>query len=55
MGPVRPVIDAMLREDLDAPRKQRHAARLVFTDGRFPKVLGRHSVDRTCGRPCPNL
>lgn len=29
LGPVKPVIDAMLREDLDAPRKQRHTARRV--------------------------
>lgn len=29
LGPVRPFIDAMLREDLDAPRKQRHTARRV--------------------------
>ena len=27
---VKPVIDAMLREDLDAPRKQRHTARRVL-------------------------
>lgn len=29
LGPVRPLIDGMLREDLDAPRKQRHTARRV--------------------------
>ena len=29
LGPVRPLIDAMLREDLYAPRKQRHTARRV--------------------------
>ena len=29
LGPVRPFIDAMLREDLDAPRKQRHTARRI--------------------------
>jgi transposase len=28
---VAPLIDAMLREDLDAPRKQRHTARRVWT------------------------
>ena len=26
LDPVKPAIDAMLREDLDAPRKQRHTA-----------------------------
>jgi hypothetical protein len=31
LNPVRPLIDAMLREDLDAPRKQRHTARRVLT------------------------
>lgn len=29
LDPVRPLIDAMLREDLDAPKKQRHTARRV--------------------------
>lgn len=29
LGPVKPFIDAMLREDLAAPRKQRHTARRV--------------------------
>lgn len=29
LGPVKPFIDAMLREDLDAPRKQRHTARRI--------------------------
>jgi hypothetical protein len=29
LDPVKPLIDAMLREDLDAPRKQRHTARRV--------------------------
>ena len=29
LGPVKPLIDAMLREDLDAPRKQRHTARRI--------------------------
>jgi hypothetical protein len=29
LDPVRQLIDAMLREDLDAPRKQRHTARRV--------------------------
>ena len=29
MGPVKPFIDAMLRQDLDAPRKQRHTARRI--------------------------
>jgi len=30
LDPVKPVIDAMLREDLEAPRKQRHTARRVL-------------------------
>ena len=30
LDPVKPVIDAMLRLDLDAPRKQRHSARRVL-------------------------
>jgi transposase len=30
LDPVKPIIDAMLREDLDAPRKQRHTARRVL-------------------------
>lgn len=29
LGPVKPFIDAMLRQDLDAPRKQRHTARRI--------------------------
>jgi len=29
LDPVKPLIDAMLREDLDAPRKQRHTARRI--------------------------
>ncbi|MBG6185503.1 hypothetical protein IWX65_003482 [Arthrobacter sp. CAN_A214] len=30
METFKPVIDAMLREDLEGPRKQRHTARRVF-------------------------
>jgi transposase len=30
LDPARPLIDAMLRKDLDAPRKQRHTARRVL-------------------------
>lgn len=30
LDPVKPLIDAMLREDLEAPRKQRHTALRVF-------------------------
>ena len=29
LDPVKPLIDAMLRQDLTAPRKQRHTARRV--------------------------
>lgn len=31
IDPVKPAIDAMLREDLVAPRKQRHTAQRIFT------------------------
>ena len=30
LDPVKPLIDAMLRQDLDAPKKQRHTARRVW-------------------------
>ena len=30
LDPIKPLIDAMLREDLTAPRKQRHTARRVL-------------------------
>jgi transposase len=30
LDPVKPLIDGMLREDLDAPRKQRHTARRIL-------------------------
>lgn len=30
LDPFKPAIDAMLRADLDAPRKQRHTARRIF-------------------------
>lgn len=35
----KPVIDAMLREDLDAPRKQRHTAKRVFD-----RLVGEHGA-----------
>ncbi|MCD2191793.1 IS21 family transposase [Actinomycetospora endophytica] len=47
LDPVKPLIDAMLREDLTAPRKQRHTARRVLarlvdehgqTDLKYPTV-----------------
>lgn len=47
LDPVKPLIDAMLRENLDAPRKQRHTARRVHarlvdefghTEMRYPTV-----------------
>lgn len=31
LDPVKPVIDAMLREDLTAPRKQRHTTQRIYT------------------------
>jgi hypothetical protein len=39
LGPVKPLIDAMLREDLDAPRKQRHTARRVLA-----RLVDEHGV-----------
>jgi transposase len=30
LDPFKPAIDAMLRADLDAPRKQRHTAKRIF-------------------------
>lgn len=30
LDPFKPTIDAMLRVDLDAPRKQRHTAKRIF-------------------------
>jgi transposase len=40
LDPLKPVIDAMLREDLDAPRKQRHTARRVLA-----RLVDEHEVD----------
>ena len=40
MDPVRALIDKMLREDLDAPRKQRHTARRVWT-----RLVDEHHVE----------
>lgn len=39
LDPVKPVIDAMLREDLTAPRKQRHTARRVLA-----RLVDEHGV-----------
>jgi transposase len=39
LDPVRPLIDAMLREDLTAPRKQRHTARRVLA-----RLVDEHGV-----------
>jgi transposase len=40
LDPVKPLIDAMLRQDLDAPRKQRHTARRVRA-----RLLDEHGVE----------
>ena len=40
LDPAKPLIDAMLREDLDAPRKQRHTARRVHA-----RLLDEHKVE----------
>jgi transposase len=39
LDPVKPLIDAMLRQDLDAPRKQRHTARRVLA-----RLVDEHGV-----------
>ena len=39
LDPVKPIIDAMLREDLEAPRKQRHTARRVLA-----RLVDEHGV-----------
>jgi transposase len=39
LDPVKPLIDAMLRSDLDAPRKQRHTARRVLA-----RLVDEHQV-----------
>jgi DNA-binding transcriptional regulator YhcF (GntR family) len=39
LDPVKPLIDAMLREDLDAPRKQRHTARRILA-----RLVDEHGV-----------
>ena len=40
LGPAKPLIDAMLREDLTAPRKQRHTARRVLA-----RLVDEHGMD----------
>ena len=40
LDPVKPLIDEMLRSDLDAPRKQRHTARRVLA-----RLVDEHHVD----------
>ena len=39
LDPIKPLIDAMLREDLDAPRKQRHTARRILA-----RLVDEHGV-----------
>jgi transposase len=39
LDPLKPLIDGMLREDLDAPRKQRHTARRVLA-----RLVDEHGV-----------
>jgi len=39
LGPVKPLIDAMLRQDVDAPKKQRHTARRVLA-----RLVDEHGV-----------
>ena len=40
LEPFKPAIDAMLRADLDAPRKQRHTARRVLA-----RLVDEHGAD----------
>lgn len=40
LEPVKPLIDAMLRQDLDAPKKQRHTARRVLA-----RLVDEHDVN----------
>ena len=40
LGPGKPLIDAMLRADLDAPRKQRHTARRVLA-----RLVDEHNLE----------
>jgi hypothetical protein len=40
LEPFKPVVDAMLRVDLDAPKKQRHTARRVLA-----RLVDEHGVD----------
>jgi len=40
LDPVRPLIDAMLRSDLEAPKKQRHTARRVLA-----RLVDEHGVE----------
>ncbi len=42
LDPVKPLIDAMLREDLNAPKKQQHTARRVLA-----RLVDEHGVDIT--------
>ncbi len=42
LGPVKPFIDDMLREDLCAPRKQRHTARRVLA-----RLVDEHDLEVT--------
>ena len=46
-GAFKPVIDAMLREDLDAPRKQQHTARRVLA-----RLVDEHRPSRCRTRRC---
>jgi hypothetical protein len=41
LDPLKPLIDAMLRQDLDAPRKQRHTARRVLA-----RLVDEHDVTK---------
>jgi transposase len=43
MDPVKPLIDVMLRQDLDAPRKQRHTARRVWA-----RLIDEHGITEVC-------
>ncbi|MGQ7747020.1 hypothetical protein ACUN29_00495 [Streptomyces sp. WC2508] len=48
LDPFKPLIDEMLRADLDAPRKQRHTIKRIFE-----RLLDEHYADGCTGRRRP--
>ena len=52
LDPVKPLIDAMLREDLTAPRKQRHTARRIVARWSTSTATTSANGARLSGREC---